>query len=316
MTGPGRARRWGRAIAALVIATFLSVTVLATDYVLATSAPAPPVPPLDAQGHYVRTGNLDSHYEQWGDAGSPIVLVPGFLETAQSWRETAQRLGRTHRVYAYDVRGYGYTERRGPYTLASDTDQLADFVRALHLTRPLVVGHSSGAAIAGNYARTRPGVVSGVVFMDGDGTPYGVGPGWIHSLLVDPYLTAGLRLVTRHPGLAASVYQRMCGPGCPAFRADEWIRPLRVKGAESALKAILRRPLIRMTYAQVAQITAPALVLVGRDDPSMSPSSAAATARRLHGAPVVVIERARHLPMLSDPDRTAAVLADFARRTG
>ena len=314
MPGTSRWARFGRAVGAVVIALVLSVTVLALDYVLATSAPAPSVPPLDAQGHYVRTGDFDTHYEQWGGTGTPIVLVHGFVETAQSWRPTAERLARTHRVYAYDVRGYGYTERRGPYTLASDTDQLADFLAALRLSDPVLVGHSSGAAIIGNYARTHPGRAAGVVFMDGDGTPYGVGPGWIHSLLVDPYLTAGLRLVTRHPGLAGSVYRRMCGPGCPPFRADEWIRPLRVKGAEGAFKAILRRPLIGMTYAQVAQITTPALVVVGRDDPSMSLADAEATGRRLHGAAVVVIDRARHLPMLSDPARTAAVLADFARR--
>ena len=84
-----------------------------------------------------------------------------------------------------------YTERSGPYTLASDTEQLGAFLTALHLTPadgaiPVLVGHSSGAAIVTDLARLQPASVRRIVLMDGDGTPYGVGPGWIHSLFVDP----------------------------------------------------------------------------------------------------------------------------------
>ena len=100
-----------------------------------------------------------------------------------------------YRVYALDVRGFGYTQRRGPYTLAGDVAQLSAFLSALHLDAAhggtaTLVGHSSGAAIVGALARAQPADVRGVVFLDGDGTPYGVGPAWVHHLVVDPYATA------------------------------------------------------------------------------------------------------------------------------
>lgn len=247
-----RLLRWAGVSA---VAALAAVTVAAYGYDLASGGTLSP-PPLDANGQLVTAGGLTTHYEQWGTTGTPIVLVHGFLESSWVWHDVGRLLAaRGYRVYAIDVRGFGYTQRKGPYTLASDTDQLRTFLGALHLdaadhAAPVLVGHSSGAAIVGNLARLYPAAVAAVAFMDGDGTPYGVGPGWIHRLFIDPYATALIRLVTHHPSLAAGAYRSACDRGCPPFDASAWLRPMRVPGAESALKQILRQPLIGLTYAQ------------------------------------------------------------------
>jgi pimeloyl-ACP methyl ester carboxylesterase len=224
-----------------------------------------------------------------------------------------------YRVYAVDVRGFGETERRGPYTLAGDIAQLSAFLSALHLDAAdggtaVLIGHSSGAAVVGGLARAQPGEVRGVVFMDGDGTPYGVGPGWVHHLVVDPYATALVRLLTRHPWLAERVYRGACGPDCPAFDAAAWLGPFRVPGGEHALQAILRQPLIGLTYAEERQIHVPAAVIYGSQDPEMAAASARSTAARLHTDVVVAIPGAAHLPMLSAPGTVAAEVERLVRR--
>ncbi|MGZ4504669.1 MAG: alpha/beta fold hydrolase [Nocardioidaceae bacterium] len=302
-----------RQVVIVVVAVLVTVTVAAAAYDLA-GARVVAVPALDAHGHRVRTGDLTTHYEQWGTTGPPIVLVHGFLESSTVWSRVGPLLARDgFRAYAVDVRGFGYTQRRGPYTLASDTAQLRAFLGALHLRAPTLVGHSSGAAVVGNLARTDPAAVRRVVFMDGDGTPYGVGPAWVHRLFLDPYATALIRVVTRHPWLVRRIYQGACGPGCPPFDARTWLTPFQVAGAEGALKAILRQQLIGMTYAQERRIRVPAAVLYGAHDPEMSPQSARATAVRLHTGVVHAIPGARHLGMLSSP---AAFAAEVARLAG
>lgn len=313
----GRRRRgWRRLlrwVAGSAVALLLVSTVAAWGYDVATRGSVP-VPPLDGNGHYVRTAGLVTHYEQWGRTGPPVVLVPGFLESAWVWHDVAPLLAASgHRVYALDVRGYGYTQRKGPYTLASDTAQLQAFLVALHLDAghgalPVLVGHSSGAAIVGDLARLHPRAVAGVVFMDGDGTPYGVGPGWVHRLFVDPYATALIRWTTRHPAFAARGYRSTCGPHCPPFDAEAWVTPFRVPGAEAALKSILRQQLIGLSYAQERQIHVPAAVVYGTEDDEMSAADARATARRLHTTRVTAIEGAHHLGMLSAPAATAAAI--------
>jgi pimeloyl-ACP methyl ester carboxylesterase len=224
---------------------------------------------------------------------------------------------RGYRVYALDVRGFGYTDRQAPYSLGIDMAQLRAFLRALGLdaaqhSTPTLVGHSSGAAVVGNLARTDPGAVHRVVFMDGDGTPYGVGPAWVHRLFVDPYATTLIRLATRHPWLAARVYRSACGPTCPPFEPDVWLRPFRVAGAEPALKAILSQPLIGMNYAEERQVHVPAAVVFGEHDPEMTRAEAEATAERLHTRVVRTIWGAGHLGMLSAPGKLASDLASLS----
>ena len=301
-----------------VLGAFVVATAAAATYDWA-SAGTVPVPPLDAHGHTVRAGGLTTHYEQWGATGPPIVLVHGFLESGAVWDRVGPQLSADgFRVYALDVRGFGYTERRGPYTLAGDTAQLRAFLAALrldaaHRSTPVLVGHSSGAAIVADVARTDPAAARRIVLMDGDGTPYGVGPGWVHHLFVDPWATALLRLVTRHTGLAERAYAHACGPTCPPFDPQQWLTPLRVPGAESALKAILRQPLIGLTYAQERQVHVPAAVVYGSRDPQMDRASAMATAVRLHTHVVVAIPGAGHLVMLAAPRALAAALEHVSR---
>lgn len=303
-------------IGVLILALLL--TGASAIYNQLTSAPSA-VPPLDAHGHLVLTGDVQTHYESWGDGGSAIVLVPGFAESSYAFDTLGPVLAAAHhRVFALDVRGYGYTERRGPYTLTSDTQQLADFLRVLHLRRAdglstVVVGHSSGAAIAGNLALTHPGDLAGIVFLDGDGTLYGAGPDWAHALVKDPFATSLVRLATRHPALAGSIYDQACGPGCPPFTgavADAWTRPFRVAGAAPAMRAILGRPLIGLEPAQLARIGVPAAVIYGDQDPETPASTARDTATRLHAPPPVAIPGARHLVMISTPRPLAAALLD------
>ena len=301
-----------------LLALLLTVPVASAAYDLSSSRTVAS-PALDAHGHVLRAGGLLTHFERWGRRGSPVVLVHGFVESAQVWSRVGPMLSRAgHRVYALDVRGFGYTQRRGPYTLAGDTAQLRAFLAAEHLDAahhalPVLLGHSSGAAIVGDLARTDPTAVRRVVFMDGDGTPYGAGPAWVHRLLVDPFATTAIRLATRHTGLLREAYASACGRGCPPFRPTTWVRPFQVAGAEPALKQILQQPLIGLTYAQERRIRVPAAVVYGVHDPEMSAASARSTARRLHTRTVLPIPGSRHLAMLSDPSGFARLVEPLLR---
>ena len=95
-----------------------------------------------------------------------------------------------------------------------------------------------------------------------------------------------------------------------------WTRPFRVAGGVHALKQILRRQLIGLTYSQERQIRVPAAVLYGAADPELTAAQAKATAARLHTTRIVAIPGARHLGMLSDPDIVAADIAAFAGGSG
>jgi epoxide hydrolase 4 len=94
--------------------------------------------------------------------GPLVLLLHGFPELSESWREVLPVLGAAgFRAVAPDLRGYGGTDRpRYGYdldTLAADIYQLA---RHLQPGRPAhVVGHDWGGAIAYHLAAKHPEVV-------------------------------------------------------------------------------------------------------------------------------------------------------------
>ena len=108
---PRRRRRWPRRLGVTVLALAVACTLFSLIYNAATAGRARPPSGLT----YVRTGDLLTRYRAWGSGGSPIVLVHGAAESADTWAALATRLARGHRVYALDLDGSGYTSRRGPY---------------------------------------------------------------------------------------------------------------------------------------------------------------------------------------------------------
>lgn len=268
-------------------------------------------------GTTVEAAGVATHVETWPAQHPrglpPLVLVPGFAESTYVWSRAAPLLARDRDFVAYDVRGYGTTAHVGPYTLDADVDQLAGLLAALGLTgprRPVVVGHSLGAAIALGQALRDPGSVAGVVAANGDGTPYGVGPQWTHALLVDPFATAAVDAVVRGRGPIRSLVVDQCGPGCPIDDAaiDRWRAPFLAPGGAAALAAVVRRPLIGLTYAQEQAVRVPVGIVASSEDRSFDPASVRATAARLRTERVAELPGARHLALLGDPVAfTAAV---------
>ena len=308
-----RRSRWRRALVAVPLVLLVGPPVVTETFVLATDGPTAPLP-VGLAGSFIQTGNVKTHYEQWGTTGSPLVLLHGFLESTYVWSKAAPLLAGDHRVFAYDTRGFGFTQRTGPFTLDGDVAQLGDFIDALHLdAQPVLIGHSSGAAIITAFARLHPDRVAGIVLVDGDATPYGAGPGWAHAIIGEPLFTAGLRAALGSDAVIRAVLQRQCGPDC-AIEPERWRAPLRQEDAEDALLRIVRRPLIGLEPAQVAEVRVPAAVMSGELDNTMGPSSVAATAALLHTDLTAVLIGEHHLPMLNSPGTFVASLTGLLAR--
>lgn len=302
----------------------LSFTGFSFVYNLATEGAVAAPPGLT----YVRTGDIMTRYREWGTSGSPVLLLHGFVESADSWQATAALLARDHRVYAVDLDGFGYSLRVAPYTTAHLTTQVLDFISAMRLVRPVLVGHSSGAAVAASVALAAPGNVGGVMFLDGDGLPLsgtangGRDDGGFGISVPQPYRTTLLRLVLRSDEMIRFIYQETCGPRCPELDEagiDQWRRPFQVAGAEPAAFDVLNAGIPALPVASLARLASlpfPKSVVYGASDPEYAPGSAAQTAGRIGAPAPTLIPDARHLTMISDPGVVAAAVERLAARAG
>ncbi|MCZ4118285.1 alpha/beta fold hydrolase [Streptomyces sp. H39-S7] len=317
-----RPRRWARRTALVCAALLVAVTAASFAYNGLTSDRAAPPPGLT----YVEAAGIHTRYETWGTAGPPVVLVHGAFESAGTWSRLAPLLARDHRVYALDLTGSGYSERSGPYTVDHFTQQLLGFLDAVRLggpgERPILVGHSSGAAMVAEAALRAPGRIGGVMLLDGDALDTGAGPPpALRYVLIDPYRTTLLRLGLGSDWLIRTVYNAQCGPGCPRLDGaglDQWRRPLRVAGAEGALWSMLGEGVPGMSADRLAglrRVEPPKAVVFGERDDVFSARTPAETAERVGAPAPTLIPGARHLAMISHPDAVAAAVEALAGRT-
>lgn len=313
----GFTRRWARRLALTVGVLFLVTTAFCWIYNAGTAGRREPPSGLA----FVRTGDYLTRSRSWGTTGSPVVLVHGAFESADTWQPTAQFLASTHRVYALDLAGFGYTERRGHYTLDDQVRQLLAYLDALHLNKPALVAHSSGAAIAAEATLRAPRQIGGLLLLDGDALATGAGERTpLRHLIIPPYRVTLLRLVLRSDWPIRTVYQKQCGPTCPRLDAagvDAWRRPFQAAGAEAAVWAQLNQGVPGLSpqrLARIGRLPLPKAVVFGAQDSVFGPDSPAKTAQAIGAPAPTLIPGARHLAMISNPEAVAAAVDTLAAR--
>lgn len=95
--------------------------------------------------------------------GAPVLLLHGLGGSADDWRLQRAEFAARYRVIIPDLRGYGASERREPFTIPQHARDMAALLAALGIRRAHVIGLSMGGAIAIEFACRSPGSVAALV---------------------------------------------------------------------------------------------------------------------------------------------------------
>ena len=124
----------------------------------------------DDTGREVRTSHSRGYIISYEDdgAGSPIVLIPGYLMSAADWRDCGyvDRLVSNRRVITVDPLGHGLSDKPTDPAAYVYPAVAADIVAAMDdagVDRATVWGYSRGAALAGVIATEFPGRVAALI---------------------------------------------------------------------------------------------------------------------------------------------------------
>jgi pimeloyl-ACP methyl ester carboxylesterase len=121
---------------------------------------------------YIIAGDLTFHYLQWGAQGSPIIFIHGLTANAFCFQAFADDLASNHRVFAYDLRGRGDSDKpEKGYSIPIHATDLAELIDELELDRPIVAGHSLGALIGLYFAAHYPEKLTKLILIDA-GAPF------------------------------------------------------------------------------------------------------------------------------------------------
>jgi pimeloyl-ACP methyl ester carboxylesterase len=121
-------------------------------------------------GRFVTVNGVRLHYIEKGE-GPPVVLLHGNVVTAEDFQRSGvlDLLARRHRVIAFDRPGFGYSDR--PHGSAWGARKQAELLKKafviLGINRPVVLGHSLGAAVALALAINHTDALKGLVLLSG-----------------------------------------------------------------------------------------------------------------------------------------------------
>ncbi|HET7357590.1 MAG TPA: alpha/beta hydrolase [Nocardioidaceae bacterium] len=260
--------------------------------------------------HALRRPEGSLEYDVTGD-GPLVVCLPGMGELRGSYRFTVPALaGAGFRVATLDLRGHG-----GSDATFSRYDDVAAGADVLALIEEqggpaVVVGNSMGAGAAVLAAAERPDLVSGLVL---------VGP-FVRNAPMNPLLALAFRAAMSGPW-APAVWGRYLPSLYPGCRPDDFTEhrdairaSMRLPGHAKAFAATTRTS-HAPAEAHLAEVTAPALVVMGGADPDFrDPIAEADWIADQLGAEKLLVPEAGHYPQTEYPDRVNPALVDFCSR--
>ena len=267
-------------------------------------------------------GPLDGLSLQYAVQGrGPVVaLVHGLGGFAASWGATMEALSGRATVLALDLPGFGRSAKpRVRYGLSLFTEALDGFLDGLGVGQVSLVGHSLGASVVLTYALAHPGRVDRLALVAGlvPGFPYRLSP--IYRALALPGVGEALALcgcqAVYRAALARCFYRPRAEAieflvNCDYAARTGW-------GARAAYLSAVRA--VRDDFAAMGPdcrralraLTAPMLMIQGRQDPVVPAAHGHAVAQELPRVEVRWVEACGHFPQIEHSDQVNGWLSEF-----
>jgi pimeloyl-ACP methyl ester carboxylesterase len=308
-------RRIGR-IALLVLAALaLIVVVLNWTYGRLPGEPKP-------HGSFVTVDGLRIHYLERAGTGTPVVLIHGLPGTAEDFNKVTPLLA-GHRTIAFDRPGFGYS---GDGYLRFDRQiaTLDSLLRALHVNRPILVGHSYGGTLALAFAERHPNQVRGLVLVDAAAAGQHLGS---YDEL-QAHLVKALQLPVIHQ-LANATFAQLLTTASVKQGDDQAFHPhavdsaherrlLEINSTRGNLEAFAGEQLaangvIDGVDKHLATIAVPAIVIQGANDQLVKPVHGRRLAATLPHARLEIVSGG-HMAPYTHPAAVAGAALELAQR--
>lgn len=256
-----------------------------------------------------KVDNLEVSYSDLGEGNVPIVFLHGFPFDKTMWRKQLDDLKSTHRVIAYDLRGFGKSPDEGT-ALSMDLfgDDLIKFLDHLNIEKAIICGLSMGGYIALNVMQRFPERFEGLVLCD-------------TQCIADSAEAKAKRMAAiediKENGTKEFVENFLKG----VFYEDSFTSKKEVveelKNVISSnspevlsrgLKALANRS---ETCSTLEQISIPTLIICGKEDALTPPAQAEMMHQKIKGSTLRIIENAGHVSNLEQPEVFNKYLRDF-----
>jgi pimeloyl-ACP methyl ester carboxylesterase len=258
---------------------------------------------LQSPGDMVQVLNQRLHVRESGPQDAPaVLLIHGFGASLHTWEPWVQTLSKDLRVLRLDLPGSGLSppDAGNDYSDARSIALINALLEARGLQKVSLLGHSIGGRIAWTFAATAPQRVDKLVLLAPDGF---TSPGFDYGTPAQVPAAMGLMR-----WIAPRWLLRMnLEPGyfSPAALSEENLSRyhdlMRAPGARTALLARWQQTSLREPQPLLQKISAPTLLVWGRQDAMIAFSNAADYQQGIARHSLLALDNMGHLPMEENP---------------
>ena len=259
---------------------------------------------------FIRIDDIELAYTDAG-LGQAVVLLHGYPFNRSLWNEQAAALSNSYRVITPDLRGLGESDASpGAATMNRMAQDVAELLDRLEISRAIIGGLSMGGYVALAFYNQFPSRVRALILADTRAQADTNEGKQARFQQAEKALAEGMA------GIADSMLPKLLTPETVSKRPElvKRVRDMMLKtkpeGAAGALLGMAERddhtPLL-------SQISCPALILVGREDPITPVQDSEKMHREIAGSHLVVLENAAHVSNLERTDQFNEEILKFLR---
>ena len=207
----------------------------------------------------IEVNNIKIHYEVFGE-GKPIILLNPNSVNTNSMNFIAHKLAKDFKVYKFDRRCCGKSERNCELTYEDSAKDVYEFIKKLNIDKPYLLGSSGGASVALHVAINYQDCISKLVLCSG---------------------------VARMEKIKMPKYAKIMNK-LPWYPGKKNI--VKFENLNNTTKAI--------TQEQLSKITVPTLVLNGGKKDIVPKEEAEYIAESIHDSKLIILENEGHFSYL------------------
>lgn len=304
-----------------------------------TTLPTSPTPPTTfTDVFYKWKNNYNIHYVDVGDAGPPLVFVPGFGVGTFHYDHQLEQLSKKYRVLSFDLLGQGQSwptegevkeDDKLCYSADFWLEQVIDFIENICQEPVHLAGNSLGGYLSLAVAAQRPDLVKSLVLLnaapfwsfaaprEGEGIPPTTFPGLLwDGVLPAPkwILNFGSRYfdIMRNPNNVNAMLRTVYAT--PAAFDQKLIQNIieaaNRLGGQEAFTSILFSPKMKESFDEMLdKVDCPTCLVYGKEDPWIVPYWGQKAKKRKPDIVYYEISPSGHCPHHETPTAANAVIS-------
>lgn len=113
-----------------------------------------------------QTTNYPFKVQISGHGKQSIVFIPGFASSGDVWNETKANFENKYTCYTLTMAGFAGVPAQSGASFAGWENAIASYIKANHINKPILVGHSMGGGFALAIAADYPELIDKIVVVD------------------------------------------------------------------------------------------------------------------------------------------------------